>query len=532
MLLRLGCALELLMEAVSYKWSVLVVRMTQKLQRDAMTFVKANAQEFATDCPSPNGFFADSLQCDKYYECIDNVLTEKLCPDGMAFNDINPTVEKCDLLSMVDCAERPDLQIPQPTEFCDRQNGNFAPKDAVNCQDAYRCVNGEGTLISCPVGLAFSLANGICDWPDQSDRTDCNVQNKNNFTCPKVSHEVAVSHPRFADPHDCQYFYVCINGQTPRRNGCAFGQVFNTKTTTSTAESQVPVIELTNEDPMLEPSTAVTDTTPLTQDKQPSYLITSPTAEVTPMPQAAITTTDWGNKYSRNIAGVISNRNENVLYTIVSTTPTVLNSVNQEKPHLSVKHLQFQPVEDRVSADYYKEYFDDYFANLARDPGNIKGDIIAAAIASGYDVPKFRDRVRIQSESKPPTRRGSAAATTFLTPSRTSIDTPVSKPDRREPIRRGPGGGIRRRKKQTTTTSTTTLPPDDYYYYYEEEYPAGSEISSPDVIDPIPAETAASPIDGDALSFGFTASDSAPSQPSSATRTNVPTRRPFGSLGN
>ncbi|XP_042222697.1 uncharacterized protein LOC121867012 [Homarus americanus] len=343
----------------------------------------------------------------------------------MAFNDINPTVEKCDLLSMVDCAERPDLQIPQPTEFCDRQNGNFAPKDAVNCQDAYRCVNGEGTLISCPVGLAFSLANGICDWPDQSDRTDCNVQNKNNFTCPKVSHEVAVSHPRFADPHDCQYFYVCINGQTPRRNGCAFGQVFNTKTTTCESPKDVP-----------------------------------------------------------------------------------------------------------ECADYYKEYFDDYFANLARDPGNIKGDIIAAAIASGYDVPKFRDRVRIQSESKPPTRRGSAAATTFLTPSRTSIDTPVSKPDRREPIRRGPGGGIRRRKKQTTTTSTTTLPPDDYYYYYEEEYPAGSEISSPDVIDPIPAETAASPIDGDALSFGFTASDSAPSQPSSATRTNVPTRRPFGSLGN
>lgn len=26
---------------------------------------------------------------------------------------------------------------------------------------------------------------------------------------------------------DCQYFYVCINGDTPRRNGCKLGQVFD-----------------------------------------------------------------------------------------------------------------------------------------------------------------------------------------------------------------------------------------------------------------------------------------------------------------
>lgn len=47
------------------------------------------------------------------------------------------------------------------------------------------------------------------------------------FTCPKVDESVGVSHPRYADPEDCQYFYVCINGVQPRRNGCKLGQAFN-----------------------------------------------------------------------------------------------------------------------------------------------------------------------------------------------------------------------------------------------------------------------------------------------------------------
>lgn len=36
-----------------------------------------------------------------------------------------------------------------------------------------------------------------------------------------------MTHPRYADPEDCQYFYVCINGDTPRRNGCKLGQAFD-----------------------------------------------------------------------------------------------------------------------------------------------------------------------------------------------------------------------------------------------------------------------------------------------------------------
>lgn len=59
-------------------------------------------------CPEPNGYFADAYQCDKYYECREGKITEKLCPDGMVFNDYSSQVEKCDLPFNLDCSQRPE----------------------------------------------------------------------------------------------------------------------------------------------------------------------------------------------------------------------------------------------------------------------------------------------------------------------------------------------------------------------------------------------------------------------------------------
>lgn len=199
-----------------------------------------HGQDIASECPAPNGYFADASQCDKYYHCVDNVLTEKLCPDGMAFNDINPAVEKCDLQMLVDCSGRTKLQPPIPSDNCERQNGNFAVRGSNDCSQAYRCQDGVGTLITCPEGLVFALDTGICDWPDQSGRVGCKLEETQNFTCPKVKQDLAVAHPRYQDPLDCQYFYVCINGHTPRRNGCKFGQVFNSKTSACDVPTEVP----------------------------------------------------------------------------------------------------------------------------------------------------------------------------------------------------------------------------------------------------------------------------------------------------
>lgn len=62
------------------------------------------------ECPEPNGYFADAEQCDKYYQCIDGAITEKLCPDGMVFNDFSSEYEKCDLPFNIDCSSRPKLR--------------------------------------------------------------------------------------------------------------------------------------------------------------------------------------------------------------------------------------------------------------------------------------------------------------------------------------------------------------------------------------------------------------------------------------
>ncbi|XP_067009772.1 protein obstructor-E [Anabrus simplex] len=179
------------------------------------------------ECPEPNGYFADALQCDKYYECIDGAITEKLCPDGMVFNDYSSEYEKCDLPFGIDCSKRPELQTPQPSLHCPRKNGYFSHESPNVCDKFYFCVDGKFNMITCPDGLVYNEASGICSWPDEAKKKGCSSADVFQFTCPKVDEAEGLTHPRYADPEDCQFFYVCINGDTPRRNGCKMGQVFN-----------------------------------------------------------------------------------------------------------------------------------------------------------------------------------------------------------------------------------------------------------------------------------------------------------------
>ncbi|XP_031787487.1 cuticular protein analogous to peritrophins 3-B isoform X1 [Nasonia vitripennis] len=188
------------------------------------------AGEFSDQCPEPNGYFPDAEQCDKYYDCRDGKLTEKLCPDGLVFNDFSPQHEKCDLPFGIDCSKRPKLQTPIPTAHCPRMHGYFAHEDPTNCNTFYYCVEGKFNMIKCPDGLVFSEKTGICTWPDEAHKTGCGSRELFNFTCPKVDESVAATHPRYPDSEDCQFFYVCINGETPRRSGCKLGQAFDEST--------------------------------------------------------------------------------------------------------------------------------------------------------------------------------------------------------------------------------------------------------------------------------------------------------------
>ncbi|XP_044730333.1 protein obstructor-E-like [Chrysoperla carnea] len=189
--------------------------------------VEDSDEELTDQCPEPNGYFADAEQCDKYYDCRDGVITEKLCPDGMVFNDFSSEYEKCDLPFNIDCSTRPKLQKPDPSLHCRRKNGYFSHEEPNVCDKFYYCVDGKFNMITCPDGLVYNENAGICSWPDEAKRKGCSSGDVFQFQCPKVNETFGLTHPRYADPEDCQFFYVCINGDTPRRNGCKLGQVFD-----------------------------------------------------------------------------------------------------------------------------------------------------------------------------------------------------------------------------------------------------------------------------------------------------------------
>ncbi|XP_071442387.1 protein obstructor-E isoform X2 [Hetaerina americana] len=201
-------------------------------------------------CPEKYGSFPDPKQCDKYYECDESVATEKLCPDGLVFDPLIRKINKCDQPFNVDCGDRIELQEPKGTDVCPRKNGFFAHPDESVCHIFYNCINGEAVESKCPTGLHFDEYSGTCVWPAAAGRTGCGSKKealKDGFTCPKEAqandHGQVVAHPKYAHPKDCQKFYVCLNGVTPREQGCNLGEVYSEETQRCEEPEDVPGCE-------------------------------------------------------------------------------------------------------------------------------------------------------------------------------------------------------------------------------------------------------------------------------------------------
>lgn len=67
-----------------------------------------NTQKF--ECPTANGSFPHPVQCDKYYDCKDDIAEEVLCSDGLVFNKNLTRAGKCDQIFNVDCGDRTKLR--------------------------------------------------------------------------------------------------------------------------------------------------------------------------------------------------------------------------------------------------------------------------------------------------------------------------------------------------------------------------------------------------------------------------------------
>lgn len=65
-------------------------------------------------CDEPNGRYAVNGQCDAYVECREGVPEEKLCADGLLFNDkAGHFTFPCQYPIDVDCSTRAKLQPAQ-----------------------------------------------------------------------------------------------------------------------------------------------------------------------------------------------------------------------------------------------------------------------------------------------------------------------------------------------------------------------------------------------------------------------------------
>ncbi|GFV77084.1 protein obstructor-E [Trichonephila clavipes] len=182
-------------------------------------------------CPEGFGYFADPVQCDKYYECRNGTAVESLCEDGLAFNEIGaPKFLRCDSLRDVDCSARPELQEAKPTKNCPRRYGLYPHE--TDCTKFWNCVDGAATEVQCPPGLTFNDDRATCDWADLV-KSSCKTEDLLGFTCPEpnavdLQDGVYTTYPH---PDNCQLHFVCIKGEDgarrPRMLTCHEGLVYD-----------------------------------------------------------------------------------------------------------------------------------------------------------------------------------------------------------------------------------------------------------------------------------------------------------------
>ena len=67
--------------------------------------------DYVSECPTENGFFADALQCDRYYECKDGEVSEHFCPDGLVFDETSTSYAKCGFPFSIDCTGKKNRKV-------------------------------------------------------------------------------------------------------------------------------------------------------------------------------------------------------------------------------------------------------------------------------------------------------------------------------------------------------------------------------------------------------------------------------------
>ncbi|KAF7283382.1 hypothetical protein GWI33_000715 [Rhynchophorus ferrugineus] len=146
-------------------------------------------------CPQGTGYFPDLEQCDLYYECSKGNYEEKLCPDGLVFDDSDPNHERCDIPANVECGDRTALQEAKPSKGCPRANGYYRHEDPEICDKFFNCVDGTPVELPCPPEMGFSLRKVHAQVKQCTTRKFSNATSQPTFRDAKTTLMVKVKLP-------------------------------------------------------------------------------------------------------------------------------------------------------------------------------------------------------------------------------------------------------------------------------------------------------------------------------------------------
>lgn len=193
----------------------------------AISRVALGQEDF--ECPDEfEGYYPHLTSCDRYWYCDQGIADLKLCGNGLAFVDTDPSynLEQCAELHLVECGDRFELEPPISTRNCPYLHGTFP--DEEDCGVFWKCIDGKSNRYECPPGLAFDQDSHGCRWADQVPECSASKvvisEEGDEFQCP--SGGSAGTFTKHAHPADCRQYFVCIGG-TPREYGCPLGQVFS-----------------------------------------------------------------------------------------------------------------------------------------------------------------------------------------------------------------------------------------------------------------------------------------------------------------
>lgn len=104
----------------------------------------------------PNGSFVrNPRSCAHFFSCLNGIATEGQCTGGLYFD---PRLEMCRHPQYVECETVVGVDCPLTPAFSIQAFPS-------TCEQFVTCANGFPTLFTCPLGLHFNAALGICDVP-------------------------------------------------------------------------------------------------------------------------------------------------------------------------------------------------------------------------------------------------------------------------------------------------------------------------------------------------------------------------------